>query len=85
MALDSKDIAMESKKEASQTFAEEILRTRIYLSLLDQPSADTAIATQFTAKRTKVSFLQLFHTNEASKDINESLEGKEKYLIKGYI
>ena len=52
-----------------------------YLPLFHEPSTDAAITAQFTAEWAQMSFLQLFHANKASKDIDEGLKAaSKKYL-----
>jgi hypothetical protein len=46
----------------------------IYLPLLHKPSADAAVATQFTAEWAQVCFLQFLHADKASKHIDEGLQ-----------
>lgn len=44
-----------------------------HFSLLDEPPTDATVAAELTAVGTEMSFLQLLHTDEAAKHIDERL------------
>lgn len=48
-----------------------------HFSLLDKPPTDATVATKLTAVGTEMSFLQLLHTDEAAKHIDERLRTRK--------